>query len=131
MNALHLDHQDPASAELRAALTSRPRTLPPRWLYDERGSQLFSEITRLPEYYQTETERQILRDHSTGIAEITDATTVIELGSGTSDKTRTLLDAFIAHGVIDRFSPLDVSEETLLDAAAMLGERHPEIAIRP
>ncbi|MEM1333226.1 MAG: L-histidine N(alpha)-methyltransferase [Actinomycetota bacterium] len=123
--------QDPAAAELRSALTSTPRTIPPRWLYDDRGSELFSEITRLPEYYQTETERQILRDHSTAIAEITDATTVIELGSGTSDKTRTLLDAFIAHGVIDRFTPLDVSEQTLLDAAAMLRSRHPEISVEP
>jgi L-histidine N-alpha-methyltransferase len=65
------------------------------------------------------------------IAEITEATTVIELGSGTSDKTRTLLDAFVAHGTIERFTPLDVSEATLLDAAAMLGERYPGLSIEP
>ena len=120
-----------AHAELRRALQRRPRTVPPRWLYDDRGSDLFDQITRLPEYYQTEAERQILADHSRMIAEMTAATTVIELGSGTSDKTRTLLDAFVAHGMIERFVPLDVSEATLLDAAAMLGERYSDLDVSP
>jgi L-histidine N-alpha-methyltransferase len=118
-------------AELERAFGSRPRTIPPRWLYDERGSQLFDEITRLPEYYQTEAEREILATHATMIAEISGATTVIELGSGTSDKTRTLLDAFVAHGEIRRFCPLDVSEATLLEASTMLGERYPDLAVEP
>ncbi len=131
MSDLHIDQHDPVAAELRAALATTPRTIPPRWLYDDRGSELFSQITRLPEYYQTETERQILRDHATSIAEITEARTVIELGSGTSDKTRTLLDAFIAHGTIERFTPLDVSEQTLLDAAELLRRRHREIRVEP
>lgn len=122
---------DPTARELRDALTRAPRTLPTRWLYDDRGSELFSQITGVPEYYQTETERSILAAHSAAIAEITEATTVIELGSGTSDKTRTLLDAFLAHGLIERFVPLDVSEATLLDAAGMLVERHPSITIEP
>ncbi len=122
---------DETARELRDALTRLPRTLPPRWLYDDRGSELFSQITGVPEYYQTETERQILADHSAAIAEITEATTVIELGSGTSDKTRTLLDAFTAHGLIERFVPLDVSEQTVLDAAEMLSARHPDIQISP
>jgi L-histidine N-alpha-methyltransferase len=120
-----------AYAELRRSLQRRPRTVPPRWLYDNRGSDLFDQITRLPEYYQTEAERQILADHSAVIAEMTSATTVIELGSGTSDKTRTLLDAFVAHGEIERFVPLDVSEATLLEAASMLGERYPGIEVSP
>ena len=120
-----------AHAELRRALQRRPRTVPPRWLYDDRGSDLFDQITRLPEYYQTEAERQILAVHSKMIAEMTAATTVIELGSGTSDKTRTLLDAFVAHGMIERFVPLDVSEATLLDAAAMLGERYSDLDVSP
>ncbi len=122
---------DETARELRDALTRLPRTLPPRWLYDDRGSELFSQITGVPEYYQTETERHILADHSATIAEITEATTVIELGSGTSDKTRTLLDAFTAHGLIERFVPLDVSEQTVLEAADMLAERHPSIEIVP
>ena len=124
-------HLDPVAQELRSALTSTPRTIPPRWLYDDHGSELFSRITRLPEYYQTETERSIIADHAASIAEISEATTVIELGSGTSDKTRTLLDAFVAHGQITRFVPLDVSEQTLLDAAEMLRTRHAEIEVEP
>ena len=122
---------DAVAEELRNALTRLPRTLPPRWLYDDRGSELFSQITGVPEYYQTEAERSILADHSASIAELTEATTVVELGSGTSDKTRTLLDAFVAHGLIERFVPLDVSEATLLDASEMLAERHPTIAVEP
>jgi L-histidine N-alpha-methyltransferase len=122
---------DTTAQELRDALTRLPRTLPTRWLYDDRGSELFTQITGVPEYYQTETERQILADHSSTIAELTEATTVVELGSGTSDKTRTLLDAFTAHGLIQRFVPLDISEQTVLDAAEMLRLRHPGIEIDP
>ncbi len=122
---------DDAARELRSALTTRPRTIPPRWLYDDLGSDLFAQITRLPEYYPTEAEREILVQNAAGIAEQTEARTVVELGSGTSDKTRTLLDAFVAHGSIDRFVPLDVSEATLLDAADMLGARYPDLAVEP
>jgi L-histidine N-alpha-methyltransferase len=117
--------------ELRRALQARPRTIPPRWLYDDRGSELFDEITRLPEYYPTEAERQILDTHAAMIAEVTAATTVIELGSGTSDKTRTLLDAFVAHGRIERFVPLDVSEATLVFAAEVLAQRYPGLVVDP
>ncbi len=118
-------------AELRRALQTRPRTIPPRWLYDDRGSELFDEITRLDEYYPTEAEREILDAHSSMIAEVTSATTVIELGSGTSDKTRTLLDAFVAHGEIQRFVPLDVSEATLVFAAEVLNQRYPDLVVEP
>lgn len=120
-----------AASELRRALQRRPRTVPPRWLYDARGSELFDRITRLPEYYQTEAEREILTDHAALIAETTGARTVVELGSGTSDKTRTLLDAFVAHGEIERFVPFDVSEATLLAAAEMLSSRYPDLEIEP
>ncbi|MEM8747238.1 MAG: L-histidine N(alpha)-methyltransferase [Actinomycetota bacterium] len=122
---------DPAAVELISALSNRPRTIPPRWLYDERGSDLFTEITRLDEYYQTETERRILADHATVIAETTEPRVVVELGSGTSDKTTSLLDAFVAHGTIERFVPLDVSEETLDAAADVLSARYPELAVAP
>ncbi|HYN31036.1 MAG TPA: L-histidine N(alpha)-methyltransferase [Ilumatobacteraceae bacterium] len=120
-----------AHAELRRSLGASPRRVPPRWLYDDRGSELFDQITRLPEYYQTEAERQILATHSTMIAERTGATTVIELGSGTSDKTRTLLDAFVAHGTIECFTPLDVSAETLHAAAEMLRGRYADLRVEP
>lgn len=118
-------------AELRRGLRADPRTIPPRWLYDDRGSELFDQITRLPEYYPTEAERDILATHSAMIAEVSSATTVIELGSGTSDKTRTLLDAFVAHGEIERFAPLDVSEATLLYAAEVLNQRYPDLVVEP
>lgn len=122
---------DDVRAELVRALHSRPRTIPPRWLYDERGSELFDQITRLAEYYPTEAERQILERSAALIAETTGSSAVIELGSGTSDKTRTLLDAFVAHGVIERFSPLDVSAATLAEAADMLARRYPDLSVEP
>jgi L-histidine Nalpha-methyltransferase len=125
------DRRDGPLAELDRALRARPRTIPPRWLYDDRGSELFDAITRLAEYYPTEAEREILEAHSAMIAEATRASTVIELGSGTGDKTRTLLDAFVAHGEIERFVPLDVSEATLLHAAEILGRRYPDLRVEP
>jgi L-histidine Nalpha-methyltransferase len=123
--------QSSTHAELRRSLGEQPRRVPPRWLYDDRGSELFEAITRLPEYYQTEAERQILARHASMIAERTGATTVIELGSGTSDKTRTLLDAFVAHGMIERFIPLDISAETLHTAAEMLRRRYGDLTVEP
>ncbi len=115
--------------DVRRGLSSRPLTLPPKWLYDDVGSRLFDEITRLPEYYPTEAERAILRDYSDEIAAACDATTVVELGSGTSDKTRLLLDAFVATGRLTRFVPIDVSEATLRAAAAQLLARLPHVQI--
>jgi L-histidine N-alpha-methyltransferase len=117
------------TAEVASGLTGRPRRLSPRWLYDRRGSQLFDQITRLPEYYPTEAERRILARHRTQIVELTGAETVIELGSGTSDKTRTLLDGFAAGGNLKRFIGFDVSEQTLRTAASQLALRYPGLAV--
>ncbi len=116
--------------EVRRGLGSTPRTLPPKWLYDEVGSQLFDQITTLPEYYPTQAERSILRDHADDIAAACDATTLVELGSGTSDKTRLLLDALRATGQLVRFVPVDVSEETLRAAAAQLAEEYPGLEVQ-
>jgi len=115
--------------DVRRGLGSQPRTLPPKWLYDETGSRLFDEITRLLEYYPTECERAILRDAAADIVATSHATTVVELGSGTSDKTRLLLDAFADAGRLERFVPVDVSEETLREAAEMLAARYPESSV--
>src|SRR5215468_8978763 len=104
--------------DVRAGLTSMPKALPPKWFYDDRGSELFDEITRLPEYYPTRTERSILVEHARDVAELTKADTLVELGSGTSEKTRLLLDALRGAGTLERFVPFDVSEQTLRDAAA-------------
>lgn len=116
-------------ADVRAGLAAPPRRLTPRWLYDDRGSELYTEITRLPEYYLTEAERGLLRSAAAQIVEVSGADTLIELGSGTSDKTTTLLDAFAAADRLERFVPLDVSEQTLRDAAAELADRYPGLLV--
>jgi L-histidine N-alpha-methyltransferase len=115
--------------DVRRGLGRHPHRLSPRWLYDDRGSELFDQITRLPEYYPTEAERSILQERAAEIAERSGADTLIELGSGTSDKTRTLLDAFTATGQLRRFVPFDVSEQTLRDAADELRLRYPGLAV--
>ncbi len=116
-------------ADVRRGLGTTPRMLPPKWLYDERGAQLFDEITRLPEYYPTAREREILTARAADIAERTAATTLVELGSGTSDKTRLLLDALRQAGTLERFVPVDVSVETLQAAAEQLSRTYPGLAV--
>jgi L-histidine N-alpha-methyltransferase len=117
--------------EVRSALAAQPRTLPPRWLYDANGSKLFDEITRLPEYYPYAAERAILEAHSGEIVATTMVPTIVELGSGTSEKTRLLLDAAIANGQLDRFVPFDVSKESLEEAAHRLRQAYPRLHIDP
>jgi L-histidine N-alpha-methyltransferase len=115
--------------DVRRGLGAQPRSLPPKWLYDDRGSELFDAITRLPEYYPTECERSILQAHAHDIAALSGASTLVELGSGTSDKTRTLLDAFSATGQLERFVPVDVSEGTLRQAAAEISAAYPGVQV--
>lgn len=127
---LHPDDLDEALRDdVSRGLGAPSAWLASKWFYDERGSELFDRITRLAEYYPTEREREILRRHADGIAEVTAADTLIELGSGTSDKTRTLLDAFTNTGQLTRFVPFDVSEETLRRSAAEIARRHPGLAV--
>ena len=116
-------------ADARAGLTASPKVLPPKWFYDEEGCRLFDEITRLPEYYPTRTERAILARHAGDIAARTSADTLVELGSGTSEKTRLLLDALSAHGSLRRFVPFDVSEPTLRYAARAIEGEYPGIDV--
>ena len=104
-------------ADVRAGLTASPKELPPKYFYDDRGSELFDAITRLPEYYPTRAERAILAAHADDLAAASGADTLVELGSGTSEKTRLLLDALARSGTLDRFVPFDVSEATLRAAA--------------
>jgi L-histidine Nalpha-methyltransferase len=115
--------------EAEAGLTSMPKELPPKWLYDERGSALFDAITRQPEYYLTQRETEILRKRAGDIAMLTQADTVIELGSGRSPKTRILLDAFDGAGLLRRFVPFDVSEPASRASAAAVDERYPAIEV--
>ena len=116
-------------ADARAGLSASPKVLPPKWFYDEEGCRLFDEITRLPEYYPTRTERAILARHAGDIAARTSADTLVELGSGTSEKTRLLLDALSAHGSLRRFVPFDVSEPTLRDAASAIQLEYPGVDV--
>ncbi|GAA4926623.1 L-histidine N(alpha)-methyltransferase [Actinoplanes utahensis] len=128
----HLDEDDLARnlrADVRAGLTADPRWLPPKWFYDARGSELFEEITRLPEYYPTRTERALLEQHAPEIARITEAKTLIELGSGSSEKTRLLLDAMVAAGTLGAFVPLDVSESALAAAVTALTGAYPGLSV--
>jgi L-histidine Nalpha-methyltransferase len=111
-------------ADVRRGLTSSPKELPPKWFYDERGSELFDAITRLPEYYPTRRERSILVARTGEIAARTGADTLVELGSGTSDKTRLLLDAMYAAGQLRRFVPFDVSEPPLRAASASIARTY-------
>ena len=129
---VHLDQAEmlPAlRADVSEGLTATPKVLPPKWFYDERGSDLFDQITRLEEYYPTEAEREILRDRASEIAVACGADTVVELGSGTSDKTRVLLDAMWASGQLRRYVPFDVSEATLREAAAMIAARYSGLVV--
>ena len=111
------------------SLRATPRELPAVWLYDEQGSLLFDEITRLPEYYPTNAEREILTARAAEIAELTHGRTLVELGAGTSEKTLLLLDALSAAGTLERFAPLDVSEEVLRASAEAIAERYPAISV--
>ena len=111
--------------DARVGLTSTPKELHPKWFYDERGSALFDEITRLPEYYLTRSERSILERPADEIAASTGADTLVELGSGTSEKTRILIDALAPA----RFVPFDVSEETLRASARALRVEYPELEV--
>jgi len=123
------DNEKALRADVLAGLTAEPKELPPKWFYDERGSALFDEITRLEEYYPTEAERRILLDNAAAIIDLTDPETIIELGSGTSDKTGALLDAATASGGLRRFVPFDVSEEFLRDSVDLLADRYPNIVV--
>ncbi|QRY52322.1 L-histidine N(alpha)-methyltransferase [Mycolicibacterium septicum] len=115
--------------DVREGLAQSPKMLPPKWFYDSVGSDLFDQITRLPEYYPTRTEAQILRDRSPEITEAAGADTLVELGSGTSEKTRMLLDAMRDGGQLRRFIPFDVDASVLRAAGDAIGQEYPGIEI--
>lgn len=114
-------------SDARQGLLAQPRRIPPKWFYDKRGSELFDAITETEEYYPTRRERSILASHAREIAERTKARTIIELGSGSSEKTRLILDAAQREGSLERFVPFDVCEEALRGALNVLAERFPNL----
>lgn len=122
--------EDATDAALRAdvlkGLTSTPKTLPPKWFYDAQGSELFEKITELPEYYPTRAEREILVDRAGEIAAATGARTLVELGSGSSEKTRYLIDALTG---LHTYVPVDVSDSALTQAGQALIEERPGLDV--
>ncbi|MFG3101905.1 L-histidine N(alpha)-methyltransferase [Streptomyces sp. NPDC048182] len=113
-------------ADVLAGLTSTPKWLPPKWFYDARGSELFEEITALPEYYPTRAEREILIERAGEIAAATGARTLVELGSGSSEKTRHLLDALTE---LEAYVPVDVSGSALDQAGRAITAERPELEV--
>ncbi|QDQ97070.1 L-histidine N(alpha)-methyltransferase [Tomitella fengzijianii] len=130
---VHLTEAD-LEAQLRAdvvaGLAAVPKSLPPKWFYDQRGGELFDAITRLPEYYPTRTERALLTRAAPEIAAASKATTLVELGSGSSEKTRLLLTAFAEHEGLEMYVPQDVSESSIRFAADALAIEFPDLPVR-
>ncbi|MEY9967945.1 L-histidine N-alpha-methyltransferase [Streptacidiphilus sp. MAP12-16] len=131
-----LEHRLPADyftdalrADAFKGLTGHPKALPPVWFYDATGSDLFEQITRLEEYYPTRTEREILTARAPEIAAAVGARTLVELGSGSSEKTRILLDALRATGSLRGYVPVDVSESALRQAARAVTGSYPELDV--
>jgi L-histidine Nalpha-methyltransferase len=129
---VHLSPEEVRSQMLADALEGLrggEKSIPPVWFYDERGSQLFEEITQLPEYYPTRVERALLEQHAPSIAELSKADTLVELGAGACDKTRVLLTALRDTGSLSRYVQFDVSDEFLRGAATTLSQEYRELDI--
>jgi L-histidine Nalpha-methyltransferase len=118
-------------ADVLAGLSATPKTLPPKYFYDERGSALFDEITRLPEYYLTRAETSILGARAGEIAALSGCVSLVELGSGTSAKTGLLLRAMLDAGTLREFVPLDVDPAVLTEATDALADRYPGLRLAP
>ncbi|MQA97683.1 MAG: L-histidine N(alpha)-methyltransferase [Streptosporangiales bacterium] len=116
-------------ADVREGLLAEPKRLPPKWFYDTRGSELFEEITKLEEYYQTRAERAILVGRSAEIAAASRARTLVELGAGSAEKTRVLMDALRAAGTLDTYVPVDVSGEFLAGTAEAIATEYPGLRV--
>jgi L-histidine N-alpha-methyltransferase len=117
--------------EVREGLARPQKELSPKFFYDHRGSELFEEITKLPEYYLTRAERRLLRSRADEIVRVTDARALVELGAGSAEKTRILLDAMVAHGNAGMYAPVDVSASFLADSAERLAGEYPRLTITP
>jgi L-histidine N-alpha-methyltransferase len=115
--------------DVLTGLTAQPKWLPPKWFYDKVGSDLFEEITRLPEYYPTRAEREILQARSAEVVAAAAPDTLIELGSGSSQKTRLLLDALLARTARPAYAGLDVSDAALHEACGRLAEDYPGLRV--
>jgi len=111
------DHNVKLAEDLRVGLLSTPRWISPIWFYDERGSELFEEITKLPEYYPTARENEILKARADEIVELANCDTLIELGAGSAEKSHELLGAMARSKSLRHFVAVDVSEEMLVTSS--------------
>ncbi len=127
----HLDGAEERSLadDVLDGLTRPLKELPPKHFYDARGAALFEQICELPEYYQTRTERAILQERAAEIAELTGAVELVELGSGTAEKTRVLLDALAEAGTLRRYVPVDVTETMVRECANALADEYPGLRV--
>jgi L-histidine N-alpha-methyltransferase len=128
----HLTEDDLAASlreDVRRGLTSSPKVLPPKYFYDDRGSELFEDITRLEEYYPTRAERSILEARAGEVAALTGARTLVELGSGSSEKSHLLLRALRDAGTLERYVPVDVSDGALNAALPGLVASYPGLLV--
>jgi L-histidine N-alpha-methyltransferase len=116
-------------AELQTALRRRPRRIPSKLFYDERGSGLFERITELPEYYQTRTEKALLEQAADAVIAASGARELIEIGSGAATKTRVLLDAMRRAGRLALYVPFDVAEGTMRRSSEELIADYPGLAV--
>ncbi|KMS86782.1 L-histidine N(alpha)-methyltransferase [Prauserella rugosa] len=123
------DTDEQLRRDVREGLSAERKRLPAKWFYDARGSELFDRITALPEYYPTRAEREILVRESQAIAAATDARTLVELGAGSSEKTRALLDGLRRHGTVREFVPQDVSASALTAAAEAIAADYPGLDV--
>lgn len=123
------DATEELARDVADGLTRTPKHLPPKWLYDARGSELFEDITRLPEYYPSRAEREILSRRAGEIAAAARAEMLVELGAGSCEKARVLLDALTAEGSCTSYVAADVSESALRASAETLTEEYPQLAV--
>jgi L-histidine N-alpha-methyltransferase len=115
--------------DVRAGLAAEPKSLPPKWFYDAAGSALFERITAQEEYYPFRAETEVLETRAAEIAELSEAASLVELGSGSSEKTRLLLDALRRSGSLAEFVALDVSESALRDALESIASEYPALRV--
>ena len=129
---VHLTEADADAAlrtDARRGLTSTPKVLRPQWLYDPRGSELFEQITALPEYYPFVAEREALARGAADVARLAGADTLVELGSGSSTKSTLLLDALSRTGDLRHYVPVDVSASALEEAVPGLVAGYPDLDV--
>jgi L-histidine N-alpha-methyltransferase len=115
--------------DVALGLRQKQKALPPRYFYDEQGSQLFEEICQQPEYYLTRTEAAILQTHAADILDVVGACSIVELGSGSAVKTRLLLEESALRGYPLHYIPIDISESMLREAALALKADYPHMRI--